>query len=368
MVDPDSLLIFKLREKGMSASEPEKQQAAPAEQPGHIPPSKQNAEAAAPAKQESAKPKAQQSGPAAPMAPKRSSVLGSASNMDREPKFKISDETYTVSEYQPYSVRPRETTAFAQSGAFPDPGVYFTSDVQQSKYKSGYGKLVGVRNKAQSRQVASRMMCVQHPWRHAYSICFACHRPFCFEDIEEYKKGYYCSNDILKISDQYKAKLASEYALANLVPALLIMSLTLAMLYYSSGALSNIAAYIGQSGALAFIRSATPGSEFLLADVAILLINMFAAIYAITQSRKSVLANIAITIITVVLMSYQFFTHQFSTQFESLIAITALVEFAAFAISVHAVATRVLIEDKSSYFNDIYDFAYAGTSASASRF
>ena len=382
MVDPDSLLIFKLRENGVSAQQPEKQKEEPAKQNAPAlakpeaakpkaqqqekqkeEPAKQNV--AAPAKPDAAKPKAQQ--PSA-TAPKRSSVLGSSNNRDREPELKISEDTYTISQYQPYNVRPEETTSVAQSEAFPDPGVYFTSDVQQSKYKSGYGKLVGVRNKAQSKDVASKMTCVQHPWRHAYAVCFACHRPFCFEDIVEYKKGYYCSNDMSKISDQYKARLASEYALANLIPALLIMSLTLAMLYYSSGALSSIATYIGQNGVHAFINSATIGSDFIIADVAILLINMFSAIYAITQSRKSAIANIAITVVAVVLMSYQFFTYQFSAQFESLIAIIALVEFAAFAVSVHAVATRVLIEDKSSYFNDIYDFTYAGTSINAGRF
>ena len=367
MVDPDSLLIFKLREKGVSAQQPAPAQSMPVKLAEAISQSNQNKNATAPAKQETAKPKAQPASTAQPT-PKRNSVLGSSSNRDIEPELKISEETYTISQYQPYNVRPEETTSVAQREAFPDPGVYFTSDVQQSKYKGGYGKLIGIRNKAQSRDVASKMTCVQHPWRHAYAICFTCHRPFCFEDMVEYKKGYYCSNDMSKISDQYKAKLASEYALANLVPALLIMSLTLAMLYYSSGALASIAAYVGQNGALAFIKSATLGSEFLVADLAILLINMFSAIYAITQSRRSAIANIAITIVAVVLMSYQFFTYQFSAQFESLIAIIALVEFAAFAVSVHAVATRVLIEDKSSYFNDIYDFAYAGTSASASRF
>jgi hypothetical protein len=368
MVDPDNLLIFKLREKGVSA---------PTQASAPTPTNAQAATAAnktakatetiiqakpaiapAPAEKQQATTKAQQN--QSETKTRESSVLGNVGHKDTEPKLKISDETYTISQYQPYTIRAEETTSFAQSEAFPDPGVYFTSDVQQTKYRSGYGKLRDIRNKAQSREIAAKLTCINHPWRHAYAVCFTCHRPFCFEDIVEYKKGYYCSNDMAKISNQYKARLASEYGLSNLVPALLIMSLMLGMIYYSSNTLAGIAAYIWQSGIVSFVISATNASKFILADVLILLINMLTATYAISQSRNSSITNIIVTIIAVVFMSYQFFTYQFGAQFESLIALISMVEFLAFTISVHAIATRVMIDEKSSYSNDMYDFTYSG--------
>ncbi len=47
---------------------------------------------------------------------------------------------------------------------------------------------------------AKGRVCVNHPWRRAYSLCNYCKRPFCYADLISYNKSLYCLEDIDYVS------------------------------------------------------------------------------------------------------------------------------------------------------------------------
>jgi len=51
-----------------------------------------------------------------------------------------------------------------------------------------------------SMESAKGLMCVNHPWRPAYAICDYCKRPFCYADLVEYNNKFYCLEDIDKVT------------------------------------------------------------------------------------------------------------------------------------------------------------------------
>ena len=50
----------------------------------------------------------------------------------------------------------------------------------------------------ESIEEAKGRVCTNHPWRGAYAVCEFCRRPFCYADMIEYGKHFYCLEDIDK--------------------------------------------------------------------------------------------------------------------------------------------------------------------------
>ncbi|EET90189.1 MAG: hypothetical protein LVQ97_01055 [Candidatus Micrarchaeales archaeon] len=114
-----------------------------------------------------------------------------------------------------------------------------------------------------SEQAAMGLNCVWHPWRPAFAICAMCHRPFCFDDIVEHNNDYYCLEDIDKVTNFSGAKSAR---LGNIafVSAGFLMASFLIFMYFGIGQVIYLFTYIYNTGFTNFFAKMNISYGFIL--------------------------------------------------------------------------------------------------------
>lgn len=157
-----------------------------------------------------------------------------------------------------------------------------------------------------SREVAKGHICIWHPWRSAYAICDYCHRPFCFEDILEFDKDYYCLEDIDEVSATYKEKLVSSGNAIGTASGVLLMFAFLAFFYFSSAQIIYIFQYINRAGLPFFLANVNYSYSFALIESLLMILALFVAVLIFTQSRRGFYIAELMCLAAVTIFSYQY--------------------------------------------------------------
>jgi hypothetical protein len=311
--DSEALLIFKMRGMSSERSEP---------QPGQI---MEYKEELPQVEEEKAKPPEQK--PRAPEKP------------ERRPS-PISAEAARASIY------------YNEGGSYPDPMKYYKEAV-----KEGSGKVEEVQQarpmgRANSKAMARGRYCTAHPFRNAYAICSYCHRPFCFEDIMEYQKDYYCIEDLDRITAEHSEKLSYEYSTSSLITSFILIGSFLVFVYFANGQLGYIFGYIASSPLL-FLGNINLVYVIGLISLAVMIVGLAAAIYILLGSRQGHIAAATISMVAVL-----FFASQYVGTGTPYFAVVAVLQFAAFLFAVNSASSGALIYDKVYEDWNEYGLAY----------
>ncbi len=164
------------------------------------------------------------------------------------------------------------------------------------------------------------MQCATHPWRKAYAKCDYCDRTFCYADIVKKGNKFYCLEDIDKVSngeeaekDQARMSIPPIAGIGFIINALLIGYFTYPQISYliSSGT---------GAGALSVLNNFTYAYQLAVLDIIVFTLSATAGLFVITKSNNSAFTSAALGVLVLLGASYEFL-NSFSVY---LLAITAL--------------------------------------------
>ena len=162
------------------------------------------------------------------------------------------------------------------------------------------------RNAGKERDEAKGKFCEWHPWRPAYAVCDYCHRPFCYEDTVEFSHGYYCLEDIDKVSENFAQEMYASYSGISLISAGLFLFAFIAFVYFASGQLAYIFQAVSSSGLPNFLANLNYSYGSALLGLVVTGVGLFAAIFILIQSDKGFAIGLITGLAETVLFSYQF--------------------------------------------------------------
>ena len=158
--------------------------------------------------------------------------------------------------------------------------------------------------KKESLKLAKGRTCTTHPWRDAYAICSYCKRPFCYSDIVAYGKGFYCTEDIGKVSATTAEHLRNPINTFAYVSAVLLVANAALLLYFNPQSLTVINE-IMRSGPLEFIKTINYVSLVYLSNLFIILFGFISAILLFANSGKGVAIGGLVDSFTIIITTYE---------------------------------------------------------------
>lgn len=281
-LNPEDLIIFKTREEEEQGKKPKKavqKPEAPAEQP---------------AAQQEAKPAAQ---------PQKKPQRPAAQPEQPQPAAEMVKQVQEEIERPiPVAQAPQPTPEFAEEAleAQLGPPAPVTPQIKRRSLSA-----------KESRRIAEHLTCELHPWRKAYAICDYCKRAFCYEDIVEYGGKYYDLDDIDKIPQTERISTGvTRYNNLSLVSSVFFMAIFLLFMYFTYSSLIMFANQAVSVGVLNFFQSISTPVELYFGEFALSLLSIAAAVLILLNTKSSYRVSVAISILTVLIFSYQYLNTQ----------------------------------------------------------
>ncbi len=158
----------------------------------------------------------------------------------------------------------------------------------------------------QSREAASSKTCLWHPWRGAYAICKSCRRAFCFQDIIEFNKDYYCLEDIDNASSKPVFSAIQPSNRMATVSGLLMLAAVLTFFYFSHAQVLYILGYVHEIGLPFFIVNINYNYAFALLESIIMAIAFGSAIMLFVRPLSGFYVVVSVCLASAMLFSYQY--------------------------------------------------------------
>ena len=200
----------------------------------------------------------------------------------------------------------------------------------------------GKLTKKESLKLAKGRTCVTHPWRDAYAICSYCKRPFCYSDIVAYGKGFYCTEDISKVSASTAERLKNSINTFAYVSAVLLVANAALLLYFNPQSLIVINEVM-KTGPLEFIKSINYVSLVYLSNLFIILFGFISAALLFANSGKGAAIGGLVDSFTIIITTYELL----NTNANYLFAVSAIafVSIATIALSRMSAANKEYQEE-----------------------
>jgi hypothetical protein len=205
---------------------------------------------------------------------------------------------------------------------------------QQARYIPQKGTTM--QNMQLSRAMAKNKTCALHPWREAYALCAYCHRAFCFEDIIEANKDYYCLEDVDNLPANYVEKTASYGNSASVIAGVLLMISFLVFFYFANANIIYILNSAVTSGIFTFIQQININYALALSEGALVLLGFISAILIMVQSKKGFYIGIFVCLASVTLFTYHYI--ESSTIYLAVVDMTMFVAFSLLLYSREKIA------------------------------
>jgi hypothetical protein len=182
----------------------------------------------------------------------------------------------------------------------------------------------------QSQENALNMVCVWHPWRSAYATCTLCGRPFCFPDIVELNRKYYCLEDIDNAMMKEEGVPAPNYNLM-LISGILLMFSFLVFFYFSNSQILYILTYLHRTGLPSFLAKINYSYAIALIESLFMVLCLIAGLSLFVRSKNGFYLSLFMCLASVVLFSYQYVST--GTLYLGAIAVLCFVSFGALLFS-----------------------------------
>ncbi|MCL4389450.1 hypothetical protein M1397_02465 [Candidatus Marsarchaeota archaeon] len=256
---------------------------------------------------------------------------------------------------QPTPPQPRYTAPAAEEAHF-----FSTSATTMQPVEEAEATLSKQKTKIEleSREAALGQQCEWHPWRAAYAVCYACHKPYCYEDISEYDGKYYCLEDIDKARLTAKTNALFVYNKIGIASAGFLIIALPALLYFSSGILTYIGSSIAQQGFNSFIYSnfiqnINADYAALFSGMVFVVVEFFAGLMIFAQSNKGYIVGIIAAFASIAAFSYIFI--ETSAPYSIVVASLSFVGMVLLAYSKNA-SISAEQENQLSPFSDVQPY------------
>ncbi|MGC8572179.1 MAG: hypothetical protein ACP5LH_02790 [Candidatus Micrarchaeia archaeon] len=330
-LNPDDLLIFKVREEESEKEKKEKKKKE--EQKAVEKATTQQAATETHAKVEEAQPSANKEA-----AQQKEVVSVSTEEKQNEevqqPSVKYTSEAKEreIGGNEPifYTVAPAETAEEMVEGpGFKDHELSEVEINKALKKKSLSAK--------ESRRIGEHMACVWHPWRQAYAICDYCRRPFCYEDLVEHNGLYYCLEDIDKVYNTKETELI-KYNNFRLLSSTFLFFVFFIFLYYNYNSIVAIPSEIQSIGMNAFFENMFTPLGFMIAKTALVLLSLLTSFIITADLKKSFSITVIVCVLTALLFSYLYI--ETNTFYFIIIAMLSLASIVVLAYSKASYSTN----------------------------
>jgi hypothetical protein len=203
--------------------------------------------------------------------------------------------------------RAQSSSIYHKEGEdYPNPLSFYKEAIAQNQVTpAAVQSTAAPRGRADSKAKAKDLFCVAHQFRHAYAICSYCHRPFCYEDLVEYQKGYYCIEDIDRATTEYTESLANEYSVSSLITSFLLIGAFVLYLYYSNGSLIYTFDYIFYN-LVGFFNAINMSYIVILSTLIVMAVSFVGAFYILLGSKQGHLIASVVSVVAVMLFIYQY--------------------------------------------------------------
>jgi hypothetical protein len=165
---------------------------------------------------------------------------------------------------------------------------------------------------ADSRSAVYGLFCVWHPWRPAYAACGYCHRAFCFEDITDFEGNYYCLEDIDKVASKPVVAVSGQYNMLSMVSALLLFCSFFAFLYYNGSPLgiilSTVFGQAAKNGIIGALLSLSASDMATIAGTILTALGVVGGALILMRSRFSFMFGLIASFAIIVFFSYVYAT------------------------------------------------------------
>jgi hypothetical protein len=289
VVDPNELLIFKLR--GMTFAPSQKPSAQAPSQKPQIQPKGTTAQQSQQAQPAKTQPKPSSG---AEVAAPKGQVAPSPSDI-RQQRGKMVLGLENVPEVpEAREIEEENMRMFA-------PQYAYSTEVQSPKGHKKFTKL-----EKESIEMAKGMVCVNHPWRPAYAICNYCKRPFCFADLIEYNGAFYCLEDIDKVAGSAAKAMETSFNSFLSVSSLFLFVTSALMGYFVYPQAKFLLNYIESVGFAEFLNHLTYSYGLSFTNLIIAILGIFAGAMLLTKKSRWFYLSWAVDSFILVIASYEY--------------------------------------------------------------
>ncbi len=341
-MNPDDLLIFKVREedkepankqKGKKATMPEQtqlQQSKPVEKvekPSFFKP--KEPEQPQPKQQE--KPKPVMPEPPVEVTPPEPITEG--------------DESYYVAPAEEMDAGPGSVDYVSRAAEYSGDSKDFPEQEQPQQPKK---PILKKREHMDSRKIAQHMSCELHPWRRAYAICDYCKRAFCYEDILEVGGKYYCLDDVDKVPEDARRRQVIKYNNLSMIASVLYMVAFVVFFFYSYNSILVLLDAIGRIGLPLFMTQLNMPRELLIGEMVLALLALGTAISILLSNSSSFKMSALVSLVSVAVFGYNVSTYAVIQNAPIQMIAFAALAFVAFVIlSYSRVSTESMPEEEA---------------------
>ena len=288
VVDPNELLIFKLRGMTTAPQNIAKQQIQ--KQPTNVQ-SVQNTNLAQPKQEMVAKQQAPQVKP---------SLVQNKAKQSAESKQSPFNKENII------SIENIPSTPESEEENMPIFTPNYISQTQEVKPREGgkkYNKL-----EKESMEAAKNMFCVNHPWRPAYAICNYCKRPFCYADLVEYQGAFYCLEDIDKVSGSAQSLTQIKFNSFIALSSFFLIANALIMGYFVYPQAKFLVNYISSVGFSGFLDNLTYSYGLSFINLLVVLFSALAGLILFAKSDRWFYLSWVIDSFVLIISSYEYLT------------------------------------------------------------
>jgi hypothetical protein len=280
-----------------------------------------------------AKPARQQEKPqqASQLRPMRTSLFGDTS-------LKLSNERGRSAAPSESSIYSDEELALnREPEAFHEPPSSLVREQNAAQLKSA-----AIKAQQQSRDAAKGKTCAWHPWREAYATCGYCNRYFCFQDIVEFNRNYYCLDDIDNVSSRFAETAASKGNNLGLVSGVFLMISFLVFFFYANAQILYIVQYMHNVGISFFLAHVDYTYVLALMEGAFASLALVSALLLFVRSPKGFYIGVFACLGAVALFSYQY-----TSTATAYLGIVDVLMFGAFAMLLYSRTSYIPEEVKN---------------------
>jgi hypothetical protein len=186
----------------------------------------------------------------------------------------------------------------------------------------------------QSRDAAKGKACTNHPWIESYAMCAYCHRPFCFRDIIEFNRNYYCLEDIDHVSTEYATKVTSARNNIALVSGALLMVAFALFIYFANVQVANALLYLHNAGLPFFLAHINYSYTFSLLEAILMVLCFVDAMLLFVHTSNATYIGTLACFFTVTTFCYEYLS-------------TGMFYFAVVAIIVFGAFVTILLSERN---------------------
>ena len=182
-----------------------------------------------------------------------------------------------------------------------------------------------------ARAKISELYCVNHPWRHAYSVCAIDGLPYCYVDLIEHKGRLYCMQDIDSATKAEQVRTEERQPNAfTTVASVLLLTNSILLGYFTYPQTTYFIDYINRIGGSNLLQILSPGYFLIIANMLVVLFGLIATLAILRRSIGVFFFALVFNICAILVVVYEYLSSNLEYLLVSAILLLITISFATY--------------------------------------